>query len=135
MGFSMCISGLLVSAQTVGFFSFVRCHIHLVVLCCNPSAPFGIACLPVLLCHVGTVCLPIVCLPACMYPCPDGFFFITSNPAMQNVPYVFVTSKAALGRACGVTRPVIAASITSNEASQLKSQIHQLKLAIEKLLI
>lgn len=54
---------------------------------------------------------------------------------LQNVPYVFVPSKAALGRACGVTRPVIAASVTSNEASQLKSQINQLKLAIEKLLI
>jgi len=25
----------------------------------------------------------------------------------KNVPYVFVKSKAALGRACGVTRPVI----------------------------
>lgn len=30
----------------------------------------------------------------------------------KNVPYVFVKSKAALGRACGVTRPVIATSIT-----------------------
>ena len=27
---------------------------------------------------------------------------------MQNVPYVFVPSKAALGRACGVSRPVSA---------------------------
>ena len=53
----------------------------------------------------------------------------------QNVPYVFVPSKAALGRACGVSRPVIACSITTNEGSQLKSQIQQLKLAIEKLLI
>ncbi|KAL0876901.1 hypothetical protein Bca101_026606 [Brassica carinata] len=52
-----------------------------------------------------------------------------------NVPYVFVPSKQALGRACGVTRPVIACSVTSNEASQLKSQIQQLKDAIEKLLI
>ena len=25
---------------------------------------------------------------------------------LQNVPYVFVPSKAALGRACGVARPV-----------------------------
>ncbi|KAG5559430.1 hypothetical protein RHGRI_009090 [Rhododendron griersonianum] len=33
----------------------------------------------------------------------------------KNVPYVFVPSKQALGRACGVTRPVIAASVTSNE--------------------
>jgi hypothetical protein len=30
---------------------------------------------------------------------------------------------------------VIAASITTNEASQLKNQIQQIKLAIEKLLI
>ncbi|CAL2275176.1 unnamed protein product [Prunus armeniaca] len=52
-----------------------------------------------------------------------------------NVPYVFVPSKQALGRACGVTRPVIACSVTSTEGSQLKSQIQQLKDAIEKLLI
>ncbi|KAK7818150.1 nhp2-like protein 1, partial [Quercus suber] len=53
----------------------------------------------------------------------------------KNVPYVFVPSKEALGRACGVTRPVIACSVTSNEGSQLKPQIEQLKDAIEKLLI
>ena len=47
---------------------------------------------------------------------------------VQNVPYVFVPSKQALGRACGVTRPVIAASVTTNEGSQLKSQIQQLKV-------
>eukprot|EP00126_Sphaerothecum_destruens_P000499 Sdes_comp10591_c0_seq1m2290 len=53
----------------------------------------------------------------------------------KNVPYVFVPSKQALGRACGVSRPVIAASVTVNEGSQLKSQIQSLKMAIEKLLI
>ena len=53
----------------------------------------------------------------------------------KNVPYVFVPSKVALGRACGVSRPVISASITSNEASQLKPQIQKMKEAIEKLLI
>mmetsp|Transcript_31358 Transcript_31358/g.52679 ORF Transcript_31358/g.52679 Transcript_31358/m.52679 type:complete len:129 (-) Transcript_31358:105-491(-) len=53
----------------------------------------------------------------------------------KNVPYVFVSSKQALGRACGVSRPVIACSITSNEGSQLKTQINALKDAIEKLLI
>jgi len=53
----------------------------------------------------------------------------------KNVPYVFVPSKNALGRACGVSRPVIAASITTNESSQLKGQIDALKLEIEKLLI
>merc|ERR1712119_135248 len=41
----------------------------------------------------------------------------------KNVPYVFVPSKQALGRACGVSRPVIAASVTVNEGSQIKPQI------------
>ena len=53
----------------------------------------------------------------------------------KNVPYVFVPNKMALGRSCGVSRPVIAASITTNEGSQLKNQIQQLKDSIEKLLI
>ena len=53
----------------------------------------------------------------------------------KNVPYVFVLSKLALGRACGVSRPVIACAVTSNEASQLKDQIVQLKDKIEQLLI
>jgi U4/U6 small nuclear ribonucleoprotein SNU13 len=53
----------------------------------------------------------------------------------KNVPYVFVPSKVALGRDCGVSRPVIAASITSNDASQLKPQINKIKEDIEKLLI
>ncbi|CAN6610325.1 13 kDa ribonucleoprotein-associated protein [Trichomonascus vanleenenianus] len=53
----------------------------------------------------------------------------------KNVPYVFVPSKVALGRACGVSRPVIAASVTSNEASQIREQIYDLKNTIERLLI
>merc|ERR1740127_163009 len=53
----------------------------------------------------------------------------------KNVPYVFVPSKQVLGRACGVSRPVIAAAVIANEGSQLKHQIQQLKDAIEKLLI
>jgi len=51
----------------------------------------------------------------------------------KNVPYIFVPSKAALGRACNVSRPVIAASITSGD-SQLISQITTVKNAIEKLI-
>jgi U4/U6 small nuclear ribonucleoprotein SNU13 len=53
----------------------------------------------------------------------------------KNVPYVFVPSKHALGRACGVSRPVISCSILTNEGSQLKSQIDPLRDSIEKLLI
>ena len=53
----------------------------------------------------------------------------------KNVPYVFVKSKAALGRACGVTRPVIAVSITTQDGSQLKSQLQKIKEDVEKLLI
>jgi U4/U6 small nuclear ribonucleoprotein SNU13 len=53
----------------------------------------------------------------------------------KNVPYVFVSSKQALGRACGVSRPVIAASILTNEGSQLKPQIQKLRDEIEPLLI
>jgi len=53
----------------------------------------------------------------------------------KNVPYVFVPSKAALGRAAGVSRPVVAISVTSNEGSQLKSEIIKMKDAVEKLLI
>ena len=49
---------------------------------------------------------------------------------------VFVShSKIALGRACGVSRPVIASSITTNEASQLKKTIDDMKIKIEQLLI
>lgn len=53
----------------------------------------------------------------------------------KNVPYVFVRSKQALGRACGTSRPIVACSITSNEGSQLKSQITTLQQEIERLLV
>ncbi|KIM27916.1 hypothetical protein M408DRAFT_161211 [Serendipita vermifera MAFF 305830] len=53
----------------------------------------------------------------------------------KNVPYIFVPSKAALGRACNVTRPVIAASVTTSEAQELASQIRTIKNLIEKAMI
>ncbi|PRP88537.1 hypothetical protein PROFUN_02948 [Planoprotostelium fungivorum] len=53
----------------------------------------------------------------------------------KNVPYVFVPSKVALGRATGVTRSVIAVAVTRNEGSQLSQQINNVKDAIEKMLI
>ena len=53
----------------------------------------------------------------------------------KNVPYVFVASKQALGRACGVSRPVIACAILSNDSSQLAPQVQALRDQIERLLI
>lgn len=53
----------------------------------------------------------------------------------KNVPYVFVRSKQALGRACGVSRPIMACSVTINEGSQLKSQIQGIQQEIERLLV
>lgn len=53
----------------------------------------------------------------------------------KNVPYVFVPSKIALGRACGVSRPVISCSILSNESSQLNGDIQSLRQKIEQLLL
>ncbi|KAH8106816.1 NHP2/L7aE family protein [Cristinia sonorae] len=50
----------------------------------------------------------------------------------KNVPYIFVASKAALGRACGVSRPVIAASVTTNENKELSSLIQSVRRAVEK---
>lgn len=53
----------------------------------------------------------------------------------KNVAYVFVPSQAALGRACGVTRPVIACAITNGGGSQLESPLRSLKDKIESLII
>jgi len=46
------------------------------------------------------------------------------------VPYIFVPSKIALGRACGVSRPIIAASVMINESSDLGPQIQTIKVII-----
>lgn len=48
---------------------------------------------------------------------------------------VYVPSKMALGRACGVSRAVISCSITTNEASELMGQIRALKDKVERLMI
>ncbi|KAM3418684.1 H/ACA ribonucleoprotein complex subunit 2 [Cercospora zeina] len=53
----------------------------------------------------------------------------------KNTPYVYVPSKMALGRACGVSRAVISCSITTNEASDLMGQIRALKDKVERLMI
>ena len=53
----------------------------------------------------------------------------------KNVPYVFVPSRDLLGRSCGVSRSVVACSITSNDRSPLSKQINDMKIAVEKLVI
>jgi U4/U6 small nuclear ribonucleoprotein SNU13 len=53
----------------------------------------------------------------------------------KNVPYVFVPSKTALGRAAQVSRNVIALAILKDEHSPLAGQIDSLKRDIERLLI
>lgn len=73
----------------------------------------------------------------------------------KNVPYVYVPDKMALGRATGVSRPVIACSkfplhpqifrvsranigktgITTNESSDLAQQIRAIKIQVERLMI
>ncbi|KAL1878094.1 hypothetical protein VTK73DRAFT_8055 [Phialemonium thermophilum] len=53
----------------------------------------------------------------------------------KNVAYVYVPSKVQLGRACGVSRAVIAACITTNEGSSLAGQIRALRDKVERLAI
>jgi hypothetical protein len=67
------------------------------------------------------------------------FFLLRYGDDLPHVLLHFLSngycSKVALGRACGVSRPVIACSITTNEASQLKTTIDGMKIKIEQLLI
>ena len=53
----------------------------------------------------------------------------------KNVPYVYIKSKAALGRACGVSRPVISCAIVTSRGSPLKPQIDSAKDSVEQLII
>ena len=49
----------------------------------------------------------------------------------KNVPYVFIPSKASLGRAAGVTRSVIAVSIITSDGDNLRAPIDKLKVCLE----
>ncbi|KAK2042884.1 snrnp and snornp protein [Colletotrichum somersetense] len=53
----------------------------------------------------------------------------------KKTPYVFLPSKTALGRACGVSRPVVAACLTSNEGRELANSIQTMKDKVERLAI
>ena len=50
----------------------------------------------------------------------------------KNVPYIFIPSRAALGRACDVSRSVIACSIIKKDASKLKKTIENIKTKVEE---
>ena len=54
----------------------------------------------------------------------------------KNVPYVFVPSRQALGRACNVSRPVIACAILSGETGniELKRMVEQRRNEVERLM-
>lgn len=51
---------------------------------------------------------------------------------VSTVPYIYVSSKISLGRACGVSRAVIATSITSNEGSELADKIRSMREKVER---
>ncbi|KAK8023775.1 hypothetical protein PG993_011841 [Apiospora rasikravindrae] len=53
----------------------------------------------------------------------------------KNTPYVYVPSKIALGRACGVYRSVVAACVTANEGGDLAGHIKAMRDKIERLAI
>lgn len=57
-------------------------------------------------------------------------FRLTCVPCL--VPYIYVSSKISLGRACGVSRAVIATSITSNEGSELADKIRSMREKVER---
>ncbi|KAB5539549.1 putative 13 kd U4/U6.U5 snRNP associate protein [Coniochaeta sp. 2T2.1] len=50
----------------------------------------------------------------------------------KNTPYIYVPSKLALGRATGVSRPVVSVAITSNEGSDLASKIRAIRDKVER---
>lgn len=53
----------------------------------------------------------------------------------KNVPYVYVPKQADLGRACGVSRNIVACVILHHPDSQLQSVINEMKDKVEQLLL
>merc|ERR1711957_313291 len=53
----------------------------------------------------------------------------------KNVPYVYVGKQADLGRACGVSRNIIAVAILANESSALAKTLKETKNKVEGLLL
>ena len=53
----------------------------------------------------------------------------------KNVPYVFVPSKTALGRASQVSRNVVALAVLQSDNKQLSNRVQAVKQEVERLLI
>lgn len=77
--------------------------------------------------HVPALCeskVSLVTLPPCQQ------LFVT-----QHVMYAFLPLKAALGRAAGVARDVVAVSIVERENSQLTPQVKDIISKVEEIFI
>jgi len=53
----------------------------------------------------------------------------------KNVPYVYVAKQADLGRACGVSRNIVACTILRNPGGGLESKVKEMKDKVEQLLL
>jgi U4/U6 small nuclear ribonucleoprotein SNU13 len=53
----------------------------------------------------------------------------------KNIPYIFIRSKHALGKACGLSRPVIACSLVTGINSRLNEQIKKIRDKIETIFL
>ena len=53
----------------------------------------------------------------------------------KNVPYVYVPKQADLGRACGVSRNIVACVILHHPDSQLQTTINEMKDKVEQMLL
>ena len=53
----------------------------------------------------------------------------------KNVPYVYVGKQADLGRACGVSRNIIAVAVLNASESPIAGQVKEMKDKVEQLLL
>ena len=53
----------------------------------------------------------------------------------KNVPYVYVSKQSDLGRACGVSRNIIAVAILSAHESPIAAPVKEMKDKVEQLLL
>ena len=57
--------------------------------------------------------------------------FVSQMPPLQNVVYVYVPKQADLGRACGVSRNIVASTILRDPDGALHDKVQKLKDKIE----